>query len=130
MSLNMYTDLHWRDRKRYWGLPLSFDVYAITEDRLILSSGLLLQTERSIMLYRVRDISLSRSFTQRLFGVGTVTVMTSDNEVVTLENISAPRQVKELLHQNIEDQKRARHFRFGEYDFGDREFFPWFPGWM
>lgn len=130
MSLNMYTDLHWRDRKRYFGLPLSFEVYAITEDRLFLSSGLLLQTERSIMLYRIRDISISRSFTQMLFGVGTVTVTTSDNEVITLENICEPFQVKELLHQNVEDQKRARHFRFGEYDIGEREFFPWFPGWM
>lgn len=130
MRLNMYTDLHWWDRKRYYGLPLSFEVYAISEDRLFLSSGLLLQTERSIMLYRVRDISLTRSFTQRLFGVGTVTVTTSDNEVITLENVAAPHQVKELLHQNVEEQKRARRFRFEEFDIGDQAFFPWFPGWM
>ena len=31
----------WKDRKRYFGLPLSFTRYALSEDRLFLSVGLL-----------------------------------------------------------------------------------------
>ena len=30
----------WQDRKRYFGLPLSFTRYAMSEDRLFLSTGL------------------------------------------------------------------------------------------
>lgn len=127
MSPCMNIELHWRDRKHYYGLPLSFEVYAISRDRLFLNDGFLQQTYREVLLYRIRDISLSRSFSQRFFGVGTVSVTTADNEVIQLENIRAPFLVKELLFQNVEDQKRSRRFRFGEYQICDAETFPWMP---
>lgn len=130
MELYMPIELQWSDRKRYYGLPLSFNVYAISDDRLFLNWGLLNQRFREIMLYRVRDISITRSFSQRVFGVGTVFVTTADNEVFTLENICEPFLVKELLHQNVEGQKRARQFRYGEYFGGEAETFHWFPNCM
>ena len=65
----------WQDRKRFLGMPLSFTRYMLSEDRLFLSKGLLNVRDDEILLYRVRDISTSRSLFQRLFGVGTVTVL-------------------------------------------------------
>jgi hypothetical protein len=60
----------WKDRKRYFGLPLSFTRYALSEDRLFLSVGFLNIKDDEILLYRVRDIDTERSLWQRLFGVG------------------------------------------------------------
>ena len=31
----------WKDRKRYFGLPLSFTRYCLSEDRLFISEGFL-----------------------------------------------------------------------------------------
>ena len=108
--------LIWSDRKRYFGLPLSFTKYAISEDRLLQSSGILNLQYEEILLYRVRDISLSRSFGQRIFGVGSITVTSSDKSrpVLVIHNVKNPAAVKELLHEQVEEMKVRRRVRFGE----------------
>ena len=65
----------WKDRKRYFGMPISFTRYALSEDRLFLSQGFLNIKDDEILLYRVRDIDTSRNLWQRLFGVGTVVAL-------------------------------------------------------
>ncbi len=106
----------WKDRKRYLGMPLSFTRYALSEDRLFSSVGFLNIRDDEILLYRVRDIDTSRSLGQRLFGVGTVTVMSSDKTMpnLVLKNIKDPIMVKELLHKQVEEMKIKRRMRFGE----------------
>lgn len=105
----------WSDRKRYYGLPLSFEIYEASEDRLFLTDGFLHRQSREIQLHRVRDISYKRSISQLIFGVGTVTVTTSDNKTLDLENIKHPLQVKELLYRTSEEQKRVRRYRYREF---------------
>jgi uncharacterized membrane protein YdbT with pleckstrin-like domain len=106
----------WKDRKRYFGLPLSFTRYALSEDRLFLSEGFLNIKDDEILLYRVRDIDTERSLWQRLFGVGTVTVASSDKTMpnLVLKNVKDPVFVKELIHQQVEEAKIKRRVRFGE----------------
>ena len=112
----------WSDRKRYFGLPLSFTKYAVSEDRLFQSSGILNLKYEEILLYRIRDISLSRSFGQRLFGVGSITVTSSDKSrpVLVIQNVKDAAAVKELIHQQVEEMKISRRIRYGEIaTFGD-----------
>ena len=106
----------WRDRKRYFGMPISFTRYGLSEDRLFLSVGFLNIKDEEVLLYRVRDINTSRSLWQRIFGVGTVTVMSSDKSMPTLllKNVKDPVMVKELLHSQVEQMKRQRRVRVGE----------------
>ena len=106
----------WKDRKRYLGLPLSFTRYMLSEDRLFLSVGFLNIKDDEILLYRVRDIDTSRTLWQRIFGVGTITVVSSDKTMpnLTLQNIKNPVAVKELLHKQVEEMKIKRRVRFGE----------------
>ncbi len=106
----------WKDRKRFLGMPLSFTRYAMSEDRLFLSIGFLSVSDDELLLYRVRDISVKRSLWQRIFGVGTVIVSSSDKStpVITLQSIKSPMLVKELLHENVEDAKLKRRMRFSE----------------
>jgi len=109
-------DYLWKDRKRFLGMPLSFTRYALTDDRLFLSVGFFSVKDEEILLYRIRDISTSRTLWQKLFGVGTVTVVSSDKTMPTLElkNIKNPLDFKELLHQQVEDMKIRRRVRLGE----------------
>lgn len=106
----------WKDRKRYFGLPLSFTRYSLSEDRLFLSQGFLTIKDDEILLYRVRDIDTSRSLWQRLFGVGTVVVISSDKTMpnLVLKNIKDPLFVKELIHRQVEETKIKRRVRLGE----------------
>ena len=115
MKLNN-SKILWKDRKRFLGMPLSFTRYSLTEDRLFYSVGFLNIKDDEILLYRVRDINTSRTFGQRLLGVGTVTVMSSDKSMPTmvLKNIKNPMAVKELIHQQVEEMKIRRRVRVGE----------------
>lgn len=106
----------WKDRKRFWGMPLSFTRYALSEDRLFLSVGFLNIRDEELLLYRVRDISVRRTLGQRLFGVGTITITSSDKSSPTLEvkNIKNPLMVKELIHEQVESMKASRRVRYNE----------------
>ena len=109
-------DIIWKDRKRFLGMPLSFSRYALSEDRLFTQTGALSLRDDELLLYRVRDISLTRSLGQRIFGVGTVTVYSSDKSSpeVMLKNVKNPYDVKELIHENVEAVKIKRRVRIGE----------------
>ena len=109
-------DIIWKDRKRYLGLPLSFTRYSLSNDRLFLSVGFFNIKDEEVILYRIRDINTTRTLWQRLFGVGTVTVVSSDKSmpVMTLKNVKNPLMVKELLHQQVEEMKVRRKVRVGE----------------
>lgn len=109
-------DYVWTDRKRFMGMPLSFTRYALSEDRLFLSVGFLSVRDDEVLLYRVRDISTKRTLWQRIFGVGTVTVTSSDKgqPILILKNVKNPLMVKELLHEYVEQMKLKRRVRVGE----------------
>lgn len=109
-------DIIWKDRKRYFGLPLSFTRYSLSDDRLFLSVGFLNIKDEEVLLYRIRDINTSRTLWQRLFGVGTITVLSSDKSLPTLvlQNVKNPMEVKELLHDQVEAMKIRRKVRVGE----------------
>ena len=105
-----------KDRKRFLGMPLSFTRYALSEDRLFLSVGFFSIKDEEALLYRIRDISSTRTLWQHLFGVGTITVSSSDKSMPTLvlKNVRKPLDVKELLHAQVEEMKIRRRVRFGE----------------
>lgn len=109
-------DYIWTDRKRFLGMPLSFTRYAISDDRLFLSVGFLNIRDEEILLYRIRDITTSRSLWQRIFGVGSITVVSSDKTQpsLVLKNVKNPMKTKELLHEQVEEMKIRRRVRVGE----------------
>ena len=119
MAINI--EYLWKDRKRYFGMPLSFTRYSMSEDRLFTSVGFLNIKDDEILLYRVRDIDTSRSLWQRIFGVGTVTVVSADKTMpnLVLKNVKDPIFVKELIHKQVEEMKLRRRVRVGEIMGGD-----------
>ena len=106
----------WKDRKRRLGLPLSFTRYSLSEDRLFCETGFLNIKSDEVLLYRVRDLQLTMSLGQRIFGVGTVCVVSSDKNIphLELQNVKNPREVKELIHKNVETAKDKRRMRATE----------------
>ncbi len=115
----------WKDRKRFLGMPLSFTRYRLSQDRLFCEKGFLNIKADEVLLYRVRDLQLNISLFQRIFGVGTVCVISSDQSIphLDLKNIKRPREVKELIHQNVEEAKNKRRMRTTEVMSGGGEDF-------
>lgn len=123
MEFHGRNDVIWHDRKRHFGLPLSFTVYYITDDRLFVETGLFTTRVESILLYRIRDISLERNLLQKLFGVGSVKTVSSDKTTpdLVLKNIKNAAQVSELLHENVEEMKLKRRMRVSEFITDDED---------
>ena len=114
----MAQEILWKDRKRVWcGLPWTFTVYSLSGDRLFIRKGFFSQKEDEVRLYRILDLSLSRSFVQRIFGLGTITVSSSDKTMKNFEikNIKNSRDVKELISENVEAQRDAKRIYGREY---------------
>ena len=103
----------WKDRKRIFGMPITFTRYRLSEDRLFCEKGFLSIKQDEVLLYRVRDLQLNLKLTQRIFGVGTICVVSSDKSVPHLDlvNVKNPREVKEMIHRRVEAAKDARRMR-------------------
>ena len=116
MATKSKIEYFWNDRKRILGMPLSFTKYSLSKDRIFVKTGFFTSKFEEVVLYRVRDLSLSRSLWQKLFGVGSVTIQSSDKSMPTLvlKNIKKSFEVKELLHACIEEMKKERRMRIGE----------------
>ena len=119
MSANEYV---WKDRKRtIFGLPLSFTIYKLTEEKLLIETGFFSKKEEEIRLYRIMDLTLNRPFGQRIFGVGTIHCCTADKSTPEFDilKIKKSSEIKNMISDMVErerEKKRvsAREFRTDE----------------
>ena len=104
----------WQDRERtFQGLPLSFTKYMLNEERIFVEKGFFNAVLDEENLYRVRDVRVSRSLGQRIFGLGTVTVFATNGETV-LESIKNPIEVKEEIVRLVEEARKKHNIRASE----------------
>jgi len=103
-------EILWRDRKRIMGMPLSFTVYEIDNDRLTMKKGLLRTETNEMLLYRILDVRLVRTFAQKLFGVGTVTLYSADqtHRALEIKNIKKPDAVRKFISRIVERERAAK----------------------
>lgn len=108
----------WSTRKRNClGLPWTFTKYAFSEDRIFITSGLFKTVENEVRLYRVMDLSLTRTLSQKIFGMGTIKVSSADKTLGNFEliNIKNSREVKEQLSQLVEENRDKKRVSNREY---------------
>ncbi len=101
----------WKDRKRHLGLPLSFTKYSVTKDKLRVKTGFFNTESNDVLLYRVLDVDVKRSFGQKIFGVGTVTIHASDRTSPTLSlvNVKKAEMVADYLQKLVEEARDLRN---------------------
>ncbi len=73
--------------------------YRLSSERLFITTGLLSKHLDELDLFRVNDVTLSQSFLDRMFGIGTVTVLSNDETTPTviMKGIPDPFTVKEHI---------------------------------
>ena len=108
----------WRDKKRivFFGLPFSFTRYTLTPSKLLIETGVFRKKEEETRLYRITDVSLISGFGERLFGLGTVQLLSSDTSTpaIKLVHIRKSKAVKEVISQSIENSRRENGVRTSE----------------
>ena len=77
--------------------------YAVTTQRVRVVSGLFSKTIEEIELFRVKDTSAHQSFFQRLFGLGTITILSGDERTprLVLNGVPNPIELRERLRHDV-----------------------------
>jgi uncharacterized membrane protein YdbT with pleckstrin-like domain len=93
--------------------------FTLTTERLRIKKGVFNQTFDEVELYRVKDITLTRSMLQRMLGLGSVVMQTSDRgqENINISSVRQSEELREHLRQQVElirDRKRVREVDFQE----------------
>jgi uncharacterized membrane protein YdbT with pleckstrin-like domain len=103
-------DRIWKDRKRtFLGLPWSFTRYSLYPRKLVLKKGFFTITEDEILLYRILDLRLIRTLGQRIFGLGTIVVISGDATSPEFKILSVKKSgmVKDRISELV-DAERTR----------------------
>ena len=115
-------ELIWKDRKRYFGMPISFTRYYLIKNgedwfKLFSSVGLLSTMVDEINLYRIKDISMHQSLFDKIFGTGTISVYSNDSRtpVYTLLHVKNPYRIREMLSNYVEEQRSIKGVRIAEF---------------
>ena len=122
-------EVKWSDRKRtIFGLPWSFTKYKLTDDKLMVSTGIFSVNEEEMRLYRIMDVTLKRSFGERLWGLGTIHICSSDKTTPELDikRVRQSSDVKEMLSDMVEAARKknrvsAREFMSADDDDDDMD---------
>jgi uncharacterized membrane protein YdbT with pleckstrin-like domain len=125
----MEHEILWQDRRRVWcGLPWTFTKYELSQEKMVIKTGFFTQNQDEVRLYRILDLSLSRSLLQRMFGLGTIHCHSVDKTMKNfdIKNIKDSERVKNQLSDLIEDARRAnrvssREFMVEQEDFEEGE---------
>ena len=108
----------WRERKRIWcGLPWTFTVYSFDEERIFVDTGFFNKRQDEIRMYRILDITVTRKFGQRIFGMGSIQLKTSDKTMGDFEikNIKKVMDVKMQLSDLVEASREKKRISGREF---------------
>ena len=88
-----------KKRSLFFGLPLSFTTYRIDEELIYRKEGLLNLKEDDCYLYKIQDVTLTRSLFERMFGLSTIICHTGDttDPILTLSHIRNGEEIKKYL---------------------------------
>lgn len=93
--------------------------YELTTQRFRMTHGVLARRTDEAELYRIKDSEFSQTLFQRLFGLGTITMATSDESSprISIESIPAGqgRELRERIRNLVEDLRDRKRVREVDY---------------
>lgn len=123
MKLKGYEDAEvlWCDRKRYFGMPLSFTRYALVckpglYTKVLCITGFLSTHVEEIHAYRIDDVGCHQSFADKIFGVGNIDIYCKDAscDVLHILKVKNPFKVKSQIADIVEQEKALKGMKYAE----------------
>lgn len=104
----------------YFFIKLS--TYQITDQRVIRRTGVFTITTFNIELYRIKDVHLTEPFLYRIFGLGNLRLISSQQttNVFEISAINQSRQLQDVIRKLVE--KRRTEKGVAEFDTGIQDF--------
>ena len=86
--------------------------YTITESRVIVEKGILLQKKNYMPFNTIQDVSRSQSLLGKIFSVGTITLYSAyDGKDMELKDVSSPKKIEDIIFENM----RGTHLRTSNF---------------
>jgi uncharacterized membrane protein YdbT with pleckstrin-like domain len=112
MEQEIKNNTGFKERKRLmlFGLPFTFTVYNIQEDKLTIQEGFLNREINDCYLYKIQDTTLNKSLFERVFGLGTIICHTGDvtHPTLVLKHIKNSDAIKAYLFDTSEKSRLKR----------------------
>jgi len=102
-------------------LVVKTTTYRLTTERLITERGIFNKTIDTLELYRVRDMQITQPFTQRLFGLQTIHLLTADTTTpsVVVDHIPVAAGLPDKLRAQVEETRQRKRVRTLDVEDGD-----------
>ncbi|MBR2812781.1 MAG: PH domain-containing protein [Solobacterium sp.] len=71
-----------------FGLPWTFTTYMLNEDCLYIMTGILTHRIDEVRLFRIKDLSLEQTITDRIFGIGTIHIDSIDTSMHSFDLVN------------------------------------------
>ncbi|HEY2730074.1 MAG TPA: PH domain-containing protein [Polyangia bacterium] len=86
--------------------------YGVSNQRIMVESGVLSKSLAEIDVRTIDDITFRQTFVERLLGIGQISILSSDpsNARVRLVGVPDPRQVRELIRNSAYQATRGQLF--------------------
>ena len=102
----------YEERKRwlFLGLPFTFTKYYINEDLLTVREGFFKTVENDCYMYKIQDVTLTKSLMERLFGLSTIICYAGDTTDPTLElkHIRNGEKIRDYLVKTSDEERIRR----------------------
>jgi hypothetical protein len=91
--------------------------YVVTTERVKVIKGMLSRDIENFELIRIQDIDLSQAVTERMLGLGDITIRGHDpsDPSIVLRNIPRPEEVYEILRKAWLEARKRHGLQFREY---------------
>ncbi len=103
-----------------------FTKYSVSNQRIIISTGVFTRKTQELELYRVKDYSIVSPFSLRLVRRGILVMNTSDRStpVVTLQAIPEVEKLRDEIRRSVEILRDTKRVREVDYEAGDDDDLP------
>ena len=90
-------------------LKTKFTKTTITTKEIISEHGVLSKTTDELLLKRITDVRLSQPFWQRIFGLSTISVSTTDvsNGVLNIKGVPNGQQIWKQLREAVAEERKT-----------------------
>ncbi len=127
MKFDKDCEIIWHDRKRYFGLPISFYRYYIVKKegewvKFFRHKGFLSAIIDDINVYRCFDVTLIVTLTDKIFRTGTIEISSNDAHAPQfhMRHIANPYKVRDLISSLIEIERKKKRIGITEFQVPDK----------